>query len=1364
MAHTGGVRLVRVHPHDHNTETDIDIIAIHGLDTRSPDTWIWKSHTSEKSNVNWLADPRMLPSRVGPARIFTCDWPADVLLRSDSIPMVLKEFARLLLAGIKTRPAATNGQTSEDRPILFIASCLGGIILAQALIIADNDYLSVRKSTRGIIFLATPFRGTSFQDVAIWAEPGLKAWAWTRGEKVTELLSNVEGPTFDLNELVRNFTQLCSNSSNHLRVFTFYELGKTNLFRKFPVIGTFLPFLKVLVDKSSASLDIVPDPLPLDRTHVMMNKFSAPEDPDYELVAMKLEEFLRTIRHGSPLERADDLIRQQYYNADRLKIERLSGQPLSIEDHFINLAIVERLGRNTDRSKQRNTAPRPSKSSLCAQLKVKTPTEEVQVELPALFSTCQGPDGPTTRQRRILIRGPAGVGKTTLCKKIVHDFYDHGMWKALFDRVLWVPLRKLKTRRDSQYNLGEFFYTEYFSQHMEGRDLANELWRALGKHGNRTLFILDGLDEVSQDLDRDGNMFPFFTQLWNQPNVIITSRPHAQFPAGLHALDLELEVRGFYPYQVKEYLQTAFDKDSKTVDEVQSFLHNHWLIRDLVRIPILLDVVCFTWDSSDSNTRPQTLTDIYKDIEQKLWKKDVLRLGKKADGERVTKEKTRFASPSEIESLVKSEIHFLEVLAFTGHYNDVQDFESRHRNAIYTLFNPPITTFLFDQTLPRLSFLRTSDPSSDYSNRSYNFLHKTFQEYFAARYFVQQWKAGKQLICLRLSDGKMKQIEPVAFIRKHKYISHYDVFWRFVAGLLDSNGDALCFFRTIEEEPRDLLGPTHQRLVMHCLSEVGPSNVQIRKGLGLEEKLLQWVLFECSYARGARLASEVEFPEQVLETALQKWSDETKKVVLRGITPRPRNRPIVIKLATSWLVADQTSEGLKMEVCSMLQRSHEDLSEAILQAVEEQLKDPRWYIKRAALDVLGCQPTLSEAILKSITARLGDQESHVRRSAVDTLRSQSSLPGAIVQAIVARLEDPEEDVRQAAVDVLGSQSTLPEAIFRSVIERLGSPKRYVRRAAMDVLYRQSTLPGAVLQAIVARLEDQEKDVRQAAVDALGRQPTLPEEIVRAIAAQLEDPEEDVRQAVLGALRRQSTLSEAILQSVVAGLNDSSPYVKMAAMDVFGCHSSLPEAILQAIMESLNDTEEDVRGAAVDALGSQSTLPEEILQAIVARLEDSDRYVRMAAMDALSGQSTLPESILQSVVERLEDPKRYVRRAAMDVLHRQSTLSKAILQAVALRLESENARDLAEDILRRHGEFYSTLVNGRFVKSLYRILLRRSFEEQVSWYVEDGSSCILMPGGCRRASLQNHQDQFMARIAEARPRDFPSMDGGSSNGM
>ncbi|KAK4107003.1 hypothetical protein N656DRAFT_849775 [Canariomyces notabilis] len=871
-----GVNLRQVYPSPENKiATDVDIIAIHGLDTQSPDTWIWDP---KGISVNWLEDPRMLPKRFPTARIFTCDWPADLFEQPGFVQKMIDEFARLLLAGIKSRPPATNDQPRRDRPIVFVASCLGGIILAKALVMASREYESVKQATRGIVFLATPFRGTSFQHVATWAEPGLRLWASIRDKNVSNLLELVKS-TFDLGELVRSFTALCQKSELTEHVFIFYETGKSSLPRKVaPWLPASLSQEQPLVDSASATLDMVSHPLPLNRPHVTMNKFYGPNDPEYVSVTRVIDILLCDIRNGQPIEKADLWIRNNCYSLAELKIERLSGDLLPMDRCYINLAIVEQPGDKTSRSDE-GTAQKGSPFSLLARLKVETPDKTIEVTLPTLFNPRKARDGEERLPRRILIRGRAGVGKTTLCKKIVYEF-THGEqwqeWRDLFDRVLWVPLRNLKRderRRIAGYDMPDLFRHEYFS-HTQGEVLADALCQTLeDTKSARTLFLLDGLDEVSQNLG-DSDMLRFLKKLLNQPNVIITSRPNAMLPFGLDPIQLELETIGFYPDQVRAYVEKAFtdpetgETDPEKPGKIQSYLQEHQLVQGLVRIPVQLDALCYTWGSFGDKPIPQTMTAIYRAIEESLWKKDIVRLEKRTAGQ------IRVARRPEIKSFVKDEVHILELLAFTGMYNDLIDFEPRHRDAISEQLNATGTNLCFDEILGHLSFLRSSDPSSNDVDRNYHFLHLTFQEYFAARYFIRHWEAEQQLNCLQLSDGdcnSIKPVKPATFLQKHKYDPRYDIFWRFVAGLLDADGKALGIFQTIEEEPRDLLGPTHQRLVMHCLSEVEQKKKSTFTELRakLEQQLEEWLLFECDFTKSSGLAQEMECPEQTSSSAIQ---------------------------------------------------------------------------------------------------------------------------------------------------------------------------------------------------------------------------------------------------------------------------------------------------------------------------------------------------------------------------------------------------------------------------------------------------------------------------------------------------------------
>ncbi|EFX03859.1 pfs domain containing protein [Grosmannia clavigera kw1407] len=917
----GAVELAVRH---NDSEADTDIIAIHGLDTKSPDTWTWRQGDV---SVNWLSDVNMLPSRVGKARILTCDWSADLLQPKDMSQKSVKEYTRLILDGIQRERAE-----HEDRPIIFIASCLGGIILIQALVMAGSGYSSVCQATRGIVFLSTPFRGTSFKDIAPWAEPALSIWASATGRAVTELTKNTTQSS-NLEELLRQFTKLVKDREKEselepnlkIQLITFYEQQMTKLLHEY----LWFSKMKLLVDSDSANLDIVEHPIPLDRTHVLMNKFAGPRDLEYEKVAGRIEDFLRSSRKTFFLDRADAYIKENCEK--KLTILRLSGDSLPMNQCYINLAVVEQQGTKTANSAERDAKVSPF--SLSHRLSVDTPDKQTQIVLSTIFESRKNRDGTTKTPRRILIRGRAGVGKTTLCKKMVYEFVHEHKWQPLFDRVLWVPLRRLKRWSSASYTFEELFRREVFQNCEEALRylFVRSLRRALDE--DRILFILDGLDEVSQEWARDNDGYDFLRDLLNQKNVVVTSRPYFKLPDGINPMDLELETLGFYPKQVEEYVNTTFgNSGTQKAEEVRLFLQTHPLIQGLVRIPVQLDALCYNWGGSiDLGSKPETMTAMYQAIENGLWKKDAFLLGKIQ-----TENELQSASPKTMERMMEREIGFLESLAFSGLCSDTIEFETRISSTILHNTDDPKNGNPPDKILPRLSFLRTSDPpdSTSGSQQSCHFLHLIYQEYFAARYFVRKWKSGEDLEPFTITDKsgskrcvRGKGIGTTIFLHQHK--ARYDILWRFVAGLLDSGDghsdeqDTLRFFQTIDEKPRDLLGPAHQRLLMHCLGEVSP-NLLIRPTL--EKNLTSWLLFESSF-ENASLAREVELPDNVLMAALEDGSNKYNIAV--SLNGRPTIPSSIVKLATSWLADDYNDKA----ALQILDNSHIKLPNITLQAL-----------------------------------------------------------------------------------------------------------------------------------------------------------------------------------------------------------------------------------------------------------------------------------------------------------------------------------------------------------------------------------------------------------------------------------------------
>ena len=1011
-----------------------------------------------------------------------------------------------------------------------------------------------------------------------------------------------------------------------------------------------------------------------------MNKFHGPECPDYRLVAGKVQDILGKIRKGAPLERADAWLRDKCYSAENLKIERLSGDMLSMNQCYINLAIVstgnEVLSEEGDEalSGEEYEAQWSPQFTLRARLKVEEPNKNIQVPLSELFSPRKGDDSNTQQRRRILIRGRAGVGKTTLCKKIIYEFTHRPIkdefrkWQELFDRVLWVPLRNLKLeerRQNAGYNFKDLFIHEYFPQ-ADGGDLARTLWRTLQTTGSsRTLFLLDGLDEIYQDLDSASSMFRFLRELLNQPNVIVTSRPHAKLPE-LDHFDLHVETVGFYPEQVKHYIKNVLSKTPGKANQVQIFLEDHPLVQDLVRIPILLDALCHIYDYAFSEAMPETMTALYQTVEHWLWKKDAVRLEKRRQGNQLTDLSIRSYRQRELEDLVQDEIHFLEGLAFNGLHSDVIDFDStQHLDTIFSHFPLPKTTVSLDQTLARLSFLRTPSPSSDNHNRSYHFLHLTFQEYFAARYFVRQWMSNQDLRCVELKTGKVGTIGPVRYLQKYKYNARYDMLWRIIAGLLqinDNEGQLCRFFRTIEMEPRDLFGPAHQRLVMHCLSEVVPSEDvpefhRLREEL--EGQLSQWLLFEWKLKRRTYLGGEIECPDHLLNGLLHRESEAV--IAFDAFRRRPRVSSVILGQAASQL-ENNCSEDLKKAAFRMLLRHHKSMPVPALISI---LKDKS--IRELAAEDLGRQSSLSEAVLQALTSLLEDDDPDVRKGAVEALDLQPSLSETVLQALASHLEDDDLDMRRGAARALGGQSILSDAVLQAVVSLLEDHSPDVREAAVEALSMQLSLSETALQAPASLLEDDEPDLREAAAHALSRS----EMILQALLLALNDNDKNVSDAAAEVLGTQSNFSETTLQVVTSLLEDDDPNVRRVAVNALGSQPSLSGTALKALTSLLQDNDHEMRWEVAYALGRQPSLSETVLQALALLLEDDDPGVRIATAYALGRQSSLSETALQALTSLLQNDNSGVRASAAKALGIQSSLSETVLQALASLLEDND---------------------------------------------------------------------------------------------
>ena len=349
--------------------------------------------------------------------------------------------------------------------------------------------------------------------------------------------------------------------------------------------------------------------------------------------AGKTDDIIKEAKKGQETKLEDLLFEKlKEFYCSKEKIETLvEERTISIEDIYVRLALIKDEKENKNKKKQGKKIQAPEDGRWSNYETLYNPKESIKLE--ELF---QHEKLKQKTEKRVIVWGAAGVGKSTCLHHIAHEWANGRLFNE-FKAIFWICLHNLNAdsypARYEGYDVYDLLSKECNIDLSTFRSLLEDK-----EFRDNTLLVLDGYDELPFTADREPpnrkdlqGAFEQFKDIF--PHILISSRPQS---VAFIQNPVEIEILGFDRKGVDQYVEKFYAQISKTseqpVEKLKAILKNlHGLlkqkplIRSLSCIPINLELFCclyFFDEQVDANTK--TITSLYSNVISWLCKRFLL--------------------------------------------------------------------------------------------------------------------------------------------------------------------------------------------------------------------------------------------------------------------------------------------------------------------------------------------------------------------------------------------------------------------------------------------------------------------------------------------------------------------------------------------------------------------------------------------------------------------------------------------------------------------------------------------------------------------------------------------------------------------